>query len=154
MKKHYLFVTAAFSAFSFLAILAHHGTEKTIQANQTFGARAAEEIFDEVYQICENKGGWTYEVTECVEERTKAIVNAEPQPIAGAIWSPRTQTWICPTSKYNTTYYDCSHGKRISNAQFALNTEVEACVGRANKEEGSLGESWAQGECQNNTSAF
>jgi hypothetical protein len=116
--------------------------------------KSPEAIFEEVRAICEERGGWTYDVTQCEEKETMARANPSPKPMEDARWSSQQQVWLCPSSVYATTWYNCTKETLLTKQQFDLNTKVEACTGRSGKTEDSPGWYWAQRECRQNTNAF
>ena len=121
---------------------------------ETVQSKSSEEIWDEVRSLCADRGPWTIDITKCEENETKARVKAQPAPIPDARWDSRYQQWSCPADYYAESYYPCSKGNVISKEEFDQNTRVTACVGRAGKNEGSSGESWAYAQCRANSNFF
>ena len=151
-SKRFLLVfgtTVTIGILGVLASIANNQAETSVAQ-----PKSADTIYEEVRAICEARGGWTYDITQCEEKETMARSNPAPKPIPEAKWNSQEQIWLCPSSAYDTSSYRCTKETLLTKEEFDMNTRVEACTGRSGKEENSPGWYWAQRECRQNTNIF
>jgi hypothetical protein len=150
--KRFLVICGFTGSIGILGALASLSNQKA--ESMVTQPKSAEAIYEEVRSICEQRGGWTYDINQCEEKETMARSKPKPKPIPEARWNAQEQVWLCPSSAYDTTSYRCTKETLLTKQEFDLNTKVEACTGRSGKEEESAGWYWAQRECRRNTNSF